>query len=87
MEDLQNEHERYDLYCIFWCIAPNCVHSKEALHETKVECLEAEVKDLKSAVERLKAEVQVLKAEAELLADKTERYDWVYTFKCDYICS
>ena len=46
---------------IFWCTAPNCIHSKEALQEAKVECLEAEV--------------EYLKAEAELLAAQTNRYD------------
>ena len=65
---------------IFWCIASNCIHSKEALHGAKVEYLEAKVEYLKSAVERPKAEVQVLKAEAELLAAETNRYDWFSTF-------
>ena len=69
---------------IFRCIVPNCIHSKEALHEAKVEYL---VEYLKSAVECPKAEVQFLKAEAELLADKVNRYDWFCTFECDYICS
>jgi len=70
---------------IFRYIAPNCIHSKEALHEAKVEFLEAEVEYLKFAVECRKAEVQFLKAEAKLLVAKTNRYDWFY--ECDHVCS
>ena len=69
---------------IFWCMASNYFHSKEALHGAKVECLEAEVEYLKSAVEGPKAEVQVLKAKAELLEAKTNQYDWFCTFECDH---